>query len=52
MCVSNPQNADFYDLSFDGDQSFITGQQIYRINDDIVESLNNSLIIDVYTHRT
>ena len=50
-CVHNPQNNNFYYLPFDDDQRLITRQQTYRINDDIVESLNNGLIIDVYTNR-
>ena len=49
MCVSNPQIFDFDDLPFYGDQRLINGQQIYLINDDIVERLNNGLIVDVYT---
>ena len=48
MCVSNPPNANFGDLPFDGDQRFITRRQIYCINEYIVEILNNGLIVDVY----
>ena len=49
MCESNPRNAYFGDLPFDGDERLIPGQIIYHINDDIVERLNNSSIIDLYT---
>ena len=38
---SNPQNSDFDDLSFDGDERLITRRKIYRINDDVVFSLKN-----------
>ena len=48
MYVSNRQNNDFNDLLFDGDQSLITRQWIYCVNDGIVESLNSGLIIEVY----
>ena len=41
MCVINPRNADFDDLPFYCDESLITRRWIYRINDDIVEGLNN-----------
>ena len=46
---SNPINANFDYLPFDGDEIIITRRKIYHINDDIIERLNNSLIIDVYT---
>ena len=36
MYKINPQNDDFNDFYFDGDDRFITRQQIYHINDDIV----------------
>ena len=32
---SNPRNADFDDLPFDGDERLIVIQRLYRINDDI-----------------
>ena len=48
MYVRNPQNANFDDLPFDGDQVLITRQLIYRIKYGIVERLNNGLIVDVY----
>ena len=48
-CVSNPWNAKFSESTFYGNQRLITRQQIYCINDNIVEILNNILIIDVYT---
>ena len=38
---SNPQNVDFDDLPFDGNELLITWQKIYCINDDIVFRLNN-----------
>ena len=41
MYVSNARNGYFDYLTFDGDQSFITGRQIYRVNYYIVEKLNN-----------
>ena len=50
MYESNPWNADFDDLSFDGNERFITRQWIYRINDDIIERLNNGSIFDIYTN--
>ena len=49
--VSNPQNDDFDDFPFDGDKMLINRRKIYRINDDIVEMLNNGLIVDVYTNQ-
>ena len=48
MYEINPQNDDFDDLPFDVDQSLITRKRIYRINDDIVNRLNNCLIFDIY----
>ena len=44
---SNPQNADFDDLHFDGAGRLITRRRIYRINDDIVFGLNNDSIVYV-----
>ena len=49
MCVSNPQNANFDDLHFDGDEKLITRQKKYPINDDIIERLKNVWIVDLYT---
>ena len=40
-------NSDFYDLPFDGDERLIARRLIYRINDDIVFRLKNSLIVYV-----
>ena len=51
MCVNNPQNDNLYDLPLDGDQMLITRWQIYCINDDIVEMLNNNPVVGVYTNR-
>ena len=48
MYESNPQNYNFNDLPFDGDERLITRLQIYCLNDIVVEMLNNSLIVDVY----
>ena len=50
MYESNPQNANFYYLLFDGDESLIALKQIYHINDDIIETLKNGLIFNVYTN--
>ena len=50
MCVRNSQYSDLNDLPFYGDQRFINRGQIYCINDDIVETLNNGSIIYVYTN--
>ena len=36
MYGSNPWNEDFVDLTFDGDESFFDGIQIYNVNYDIV----------------
>ena len=47
MYRSNHRNADFGDLSFDGDKRLITRRQIYHINDDIVFKLNNILSVEV-----
>ena len=42
---SDPQNYDFDDLPFDGNERLIAEQQIYRINDDIVfRSKNGSSV--------
>ena len=38
---SNPQNANFYDLTFDGDERLIVRRQINCKNDDIIFKLNN-----------
>ena len=45
--VSNPQNADFGDLNFDGNERLISRRKLYCINDDIVERLNNGSIVYV-----
>ena len=50
MFVSNPWNDNFNELLFDGHQSLITRQQIYRVNYDIIERLNNGFIVDVCTN--
>ena len=50
MYVSNRQNNDFNDLLCDDDQSLITRQWIYCVNDGIVESLNSGSIIEVYAN--
>ena len=36
---------------FYGDQRLISGQQIYSVNDDITERLNNGLIVDININR-
>ena len=51
MYEGNPQNEDFDDSPFDGDETFITRRWIYCINDDIIERLNNGLIVGVYTNQ-
>ena len=51
MYESNTQSVDFDDLPFDNDEGLISGRQIYRINDNIVERSNNSLIIDVHKNQ-
>ena len=51
MYESSHQNSKFDDLAFDGDERLITRWRIYRINDDIIERLNNGLIDDVYTNQ-
>ena len=51
MYKSNPQNSDFDDLPFDGDERLSTIFQINIINDDIIERLNNGLLVDVYTNE-
>ena len=51
MYVSNPQNENFDDLPFDGDQMLITRWRMYGVNDDIVERLKNGSIVDVYTNQ-
>ena len=48
MYESNPRNADFVELPFDGDQRLIAGQQMYGVNDYIVFRMNNGSIIDIY----
>ena len=51
MYVSNPQNSDFGDLTFYVYQRLIVGRQIYSVNDDITERLNNGSIIGVYNNQ-
>ena len=48
---SYPQNCDFGNLSFDGDEILMARQQIYCINDDIVDRLNNDSIVDMCMNR-
>ena len=48
--ISNHLNSDLDDLPFDVDQKLITRKLIYLINDDILESLNNGSIVDVYAN--
>ena len=50
MYKSNPLNSNFDDFLFDGNERLITIWQIYHINDDIVEGLNNGSIIGIYTN--
>ena len=50
-CVSNPLNTNSNDSHFDWYEMLITRQQIYSINNNIVERLNNSLIIDKYMNK-
>ena len=45
---SNPQNANFYYLPFDGNESLIARRRLYHINDDIVFRLISGLIFYVY----
>ena len=51
MYENNHQNDYFYDLRFDGDHRLISGHQIYRVNDDVIERLNNGSIIYIYINR-
>ena len=37
----NPQNANFYDLTFDGDDRLIARQWLYSVNNDILFMLIN-----------
>ena len=48
---SNTINASFIDLPFDGDERLITKWQIYFINGDVIEWLNNGSIIDLCINR-
>ena len=41
MYVNIPRNENFDYLNFDGDQSFITRREKYRVNYDILERLKN-----------
>ena len=47
ICKSNPQNYDFGDLHFGGDERLISRRWLYRINDDIGFRLINSLSVYV-----
>ena len=51
MYVNNHLNDNFDDLPFDGYEMLITRQQIYCINDDIIERFNNGLIIGIYMNQ-
>ena len=51
MYVSNHQDTNYDDLPFDGDKRLITRQQIYHINYDSMEKLNNGLIFGVYMNQ-
>ena len=44
---SDPQDSDFDDLPFDGDERLITRQKIYCINDDIIFRLKNGLSVEL-----
>ena len=44
---SNPQNSDFGDLPFDGDEILIARRRLYHINDDIAFKLFNDLSLYV-----
>ena len=50
MYLINTKNCDIYYLLFYGDEILITRRQIYCINDEIVEKLNNGSIIRVSTN--
>ena len=50
MYGSNPLDSNYVDLPFDGDQRLISIQWIYRIKDDMVFSLKNSSMVDIYTN--
>ena len=45
---NDPQNDNFDDLHFYGDQRLIDRQQIYCANDDIIERLKNILLVYIY----
>ena len=47
MYESDPRNADSNDLHFDNDETLIARRWIYRINDDILLSLSNGLIVNI-----
>ena len=51
MCVVNPKNYYLNHLPFDWDQRLITIQLVYITNDNIIERLNNSSIVDIYTNQ-
>ena len=48
MYESNPQNSDLDELRFDCDQTLVTGWKIYCVNGDIIETVKNGSIVDVY----
>ena len=48
---SDPKNADFYDLCFDGNKRLITRRRKYRIQDDIVSRLKIGSTVYVKTNK-
>ena len=50
MYVSNPRKSNFDDLPFYGGQWIITRRQIDSKNNNVVDSLYNGMIVDVYTN--
>ena len=51
MYESNTQNASFYDLPFDDDESLITRQKYISYKLWYRRKVENSPIIDVYTNQ-
>ena len=47
MYVINPRYYDLSDVPFDDDERLIAKRQIYRINNNSVERLNNGSIVDI-----
>ena len=47
MYVINPWYYDLSDVPFDDDERLIAKRQIYRINNNSVERLNNGSIVDI-----